>query len=172
MSNTLVFRLKVAKLPRRYSFYTHQVLLHPLESLLAYSFTLKSPVVRIITYLEYESLVSSLEKLFKFHFCSLLGVQESQHQQIHAPHELFIPVVLHSRFAETVVVDEDARSRFESWDEVLQNCYSVFSGEVVQDPTEIIDCLLSAHILNQWVMLGCIVPSAPLTGCSVKKSWA
>src|SRR6478609_7431183 len=69
-----------------------------------------------VTYLEDEALIGSPKEFFKLLFCPLLCIQQGQHQQIHTPHDFFIPVVFSPRLTETMVVDDDTRTRFESWD--------------------------------------------------------
>jgi hypothetical protein len=92
------------------------------------------------THLKDKAVPGSLEKIFKLGLGTLLRVQERKHDGIHAAHDPLVPWVLLAWLSQAVVVDDDARPRLESRDQVLEDSDGIRSRVVVDDPAEVVDC--------------------------------
>lgn len=68
-----------------------------------------------------------------------MRVENSQHDQIHAAHHLFVEWGFGARFAEAVVIDDDLGAGFQGGDEGFEDLDGVGVGVVVEDPAEEVD---------------------------------
>jgi len=91
------------------------------------------------THLENVSRVGSSKQRPELVLVALLRVEQREHDQVHAAHNLLVPRVLGPGRAEAVVVDDDARAGLERRDQVLQDLDGVGGRVVVDDPAEVVD---------------------------------
>lgn len=92
-----------------------------------------------ITHLEDESIVRCFKKAPKLLLIALVRIEQSQHDEVHAAHQPFIPRILRTGFSQAVIVDDNACAWFEGRDKILQKLHSVRVGVVVKDPSEVVD---------------------------------
>lgn len=123
----------------------------------------------VVTCLEDEAVAYRPEQVPELSLGALLGVDQGQHDHVHAAHEPVVPRVLLARLAQAVVVDDHAGARLECGDQVAQDTDRVGGRVVVEDPPEVVDCIMRYGSGTRGSRLMSLVnPSvSQLRGCAV-----
>lgn len=93
------------------------------------------------------------EQLSELGLGTLLRVEQTEHHDIHAAHDLFVPGVFLPRpLKQAVIINNDAGARLEGGDEVAEDLERVGGRVIVEDPAEEVDVRLLGHLLGKEIV--------------------